>query len=89
MNLPMLPKSKLWREMVPNATNQLGVKRSEVPGKVTSKDLLMIPSGGVTLNGLKNNVAVGILFIQSWILNAEGKLLQTKFIRRSIKLFSL
>lgn len=62
----------LWQEMVPDAVNQMGVMRPEVPGNVAAKDLLTIPSGGVTLNGLKNNIAVGIHFIQSWILKAEG-----------------
>ncbi|XP_026496120.2 uncharacterized protein LOC113400684 [Vanessa tameamea] len=35
--------------------------------KVTPEDLLLIPSGGVTMQGLKHNVAVTILFIYHWL----------------------
>ncbi|XP_059046737.1 malate synthase-like [Achroia grisella] len=34
---------------------------------ITAKDLLTIPSGGVTLQGLRHNVAVSILFIYHWL----------------------
>ncbi|XP_063831953.1 malate synthase-like [Ostrinia nubilalis] len=34
---------------------------------ITPEDLLTIPSGGVTLQGLKHNVAVSILFIYHWL----------------------
>ncbi|KAM9850141.1 malate synthase-like [Aulostomus maculatus] len=34
---------------------------------ITSDDLLSMPSGGVTLNGLKYNIAVGVLFIDAWL----------------------
>ncbi|XP_063586705.1 malate synthase-like [Penaeus indicus] len=40
-------------------------KRDDV--RVTAGDLLQMPAGGVTLAGLKHNVAVGILFIDSWL----------------------
>lgn len=40
-------------------------------GNVTPDDLLQIPPGGVTLEGLKHNVEVGILFIYNW-LNGNG-----------------
>ncbi|XP_061582409.1 malate synthase-like [Cololabis saira] len=45
--------------------NQLHVLRDDV--KVTPKDLLVMPSGGVTLHGLKYNIAVGVLFISAWL----------------------
>ncbi|XP_054648274.1 malate synthase-like isoform X3 [Dunckerocampus dactyliophorus] len=35
--------------------------------RVTSKDLLTMPGGGVTLYGLKHNIAVGVLFIHAWL----------------------
>nr|XP_057919511.1 malate synthase-like [Doryrhamphus excisus]XP_057919512.1 malate synthase-like [Doryrhamphus excisus]XP_057919513.1 malate synthase-like [Doryrhamphus excisus]XP_057919514.1 malate synthase-like [Doryrhamphus excisus]XP_057919515.1 malate synthase-like [Doryrhamphus excisus] len=35
--------------------------------RVTSKDLLTMPGGGVTLHGLKYNIAVGVLFIHAWL----------------------
>ncbi|XP_030638936.1 malate synthase-like [Chanos chanos] len=34
---------------------------------VTPEDLLTMPAGGVTLYGLKYNIAVGILFIEAWL----------------------
>lgn len=45
--------------------NQISRKREDV--NVTAEDLLEMPSGGVTLEGLKHNIAVGILFIDSWL----------------------
>ncbi|KAJ1217047.1 hypothetical protein NDU88_004642 [Pleurodeles waltl] len=38
---------------------------------VTQTDLLTMPPGGVTLYGLKYNIAVGILFIDAWF-RGEG-----------------
>jgi malate synthase len=34
---------------------------------ITAHDLLAIPSGGVTLQGVKHNVAVSILFVYHWL----------------------
>lgn len=34
---------------------------------ITTADLLTIPSGGVTSQGLKNNIAVSTLFIYYWL----------------------
>ncbi|KAM6923501.1 malate synthase-like [Xenentodon cancila] len=45
--------------------NQLHLRRDDVT--VTPKDLLSMPSGGVTLHGLKYNIAVGVLFINAWL----------------------
>ncbi|XP_074650895.1 malate synthase-like [Tubulanus polymorphus] len=45
--------------------NQLNVTRGEV--NIRADDLLQMPTGGVTLNGLKYNISVGILFIYSWL----------------------
>lgn len=45
--------------------NQLHQLRHEV--SVTPEDLLSMPSGGVTLHGLKYNIAVGVLFIEAWL----------------------
>ncbi|XP_041969864.1 malate synthase, glyoxysomal-like [Aricia agestis] len=55
--------------------NELWKKSSSTPNQihrimeveVTAQDLLTIPSGGVTLQGLKHNVAVTILFIYHWL----------------------
>ncbi|KAK6493771.1 malate synthase-like isoform X1 [Huso huso] len=45
--------------------NQLHILREDVV--VTPEDLLAMPSGGVTLHGLRYNIAVGILFIEAWL----------------------
>ncbi|CAH1778363.1 unnamed protein product [Owenia fusiformis] len=48
------------RECVPKLNNQ-----------ITSSDLLRIPQGGDTMEGLKHNIAVTILFIYAWF-QGEG-----------------
>lgn len=50
-------------------TNQINRLREDV--RLTPHDLLEMPAGGVTLEGLKHNVAVGVLFIAAW-LRGEG-----------------
>ncbi|OWR44155.1 Malate synthase [Danaus plexippus plexippus] len=55
--------------------NELWKKSGALPNQihrildlnVTAQDLLTIPSGGVTMQGLKHNVAVAILFIYHWL----------------------
>jgi malate synthase len=39
---------------------------------ITGSSLLKIPTGGATLAGLEHNIAVGILFIHSWISLGQG-----------------
>ncbi|XP_033631700.1 malate synthase-like isoform X3 [Asterias rubens] len=58
------PMQQLFEMYAPSA-NQYHVLRPDV--KVTRDDLLMMPSGGVTLAGLKHNIAVAVLFIESWL----------------------
>ncbi|KAM9329634.1 uncharacterized protein PAF06_004707 [Gastrophryne carolinensis] len=61
------PMQKLFQEHT-DGPNQLHV----IPDvKISQADLLTMPAGGVTLFGLKYNIAVGILFIDSW-LRGEG-----------------
>ncbi|XP_070554000.1 malate synthase-like [Ptychodera flava] len=57
------PMQKLFEEYAPS-DNQYNIKRLDV--QVTPKDLLLMPKGGVTFEGLKHNIAVGILFIDAW-----------------------
>ena len=45
--------------------NQIDLKRRDVD--VSARDLLLMPSGGVTVEGLQHNIAVGILFIVAWL----------------------
>ncbi|XP_048826452.1 malate synthase-like [Brienomyrus brachyistius] len=58
------PMQRLF-QMHTSGENQLLVLRDDV--SVTSADLLTMPAGGVTLYGLKYNIAVGILFIEAWL----------------------
>jgi malate synthase len=45
--------------------NQLSVLRSEV--SVTAKDLLMVPEGVITEEGLRNCVRVGVQYLEAWL----------------------
>jgi malate synthase len=45
--------------------NQIGVRREDV--RVTREDLLAIPQGTRTEEGLRHNVRVGIQYIESWL----------------------
>ncbi|XP_043917570.1 malate synthase-like isoform X2 [Protopterus annectens] len=58
------PMQRLFKEYT-QGPNQLNILREDAT--VTPKDLLTMPSGGVTLYGLKYNIAVGILFIDAWL----------------------
>ncbi|XP_062379994.1 malate synthase-like isoform X1 [Sardina pilchardus] len=58
------PMQKLFQAHT-KGENQLNELRSDL--KVTPEDLLIMPAGGVTLFGLKHNIAVGILFIEAWL----------------------
>ncbi|XP_020390325.1 malate synthase-like [Rhincodon typus] len=58
------PMTKLFLEHT-KGHNQLHILRKDVD--VTAGDLLTMPSGGVTLHGLKYNIGVGILFIEAWL----------------------
>ncbi len=49
--------------------NQISVKREKV--NVTAKDLLAIPKGTMTLEGLRWNIDVGLQYLASW-LNGNG-----------------
>uniref|UniRef100_A0A3B3TRK3 malate synthase n=1 Tax=Poecilia latipinna TaxID=48699 RepID=A0A3B3TRK3_9TELE len=63
MNL-IKPMQELF-ELHTEGDNQLHQLRDNV--SVTPEDLLSMPSGGVTLYGLKYNIAVGVLFINAWL----------------------
>jgi malate synthase len=45
--------------------NQIHVKREDV--HVTAADLLEVPKGTITLAGLKNNIDVGIQYLEAWL----------------------
>jgi len=45
--------------------NQIDKKREDV--SVTAADLLAVPTGTITLGGLKNNIDVGIQYLEAWL----------------------
>jgi malate synthase len=45
--------------------NQISVSRSEV--SVSAKDLLSVPAGEITQQGLELNIDVGIQYLESWL----------------------
>ena len=46
--------------------NQIHVKREDV--NVTAADLLAVPTGDITEDGLKMNIDVGIQYLESWLM---------------------
>lgn len=58
------PMQQLFKKMS-RTPNQHQIKRLDV--HVTAKDLLKMPTGGVTWAGLRHNITVGILFIEAWL----------------------
>ncbi|MFS0781628.1 malate synthase A [Bacillus sp. 1P06AnD] len=58
----------VFNERMPGA-NQIDRKREDV--QVTADDLLEVPSGSITEEGLRTNINVGIQYIASW-LNGKG-----------------
>ncbi|MDN7244479.1 malate synthase A [Planococcus sp. N017] len=51
-------------ELMPTP-NQIHRKREDV--SVTAKDLVEVPTGSITEEGLRSNISVGILYIASWL----------------------
>jgi malate synthase len=45
--------------------NQIHVKREDV--NVTAADLLKVPTGTITMAGLKSNIDVGIQYLEAWL----------------------
>lgn len=45
--------------------NQIHVKREDV--SVTAADLLKVPDGTITMGGLRNNIDVGIQYLEAWL----------------------
>lgn len=58
------PMQKLF-QLHSSGQNQLLQLRDDIT--VTPEDLLVMPAGGVTLYGLRYNIAVGVLFIEAWL----------------------
>ncbi|SEN72008.1 malate synthase A [Lihuaxuella thermophila] len=45
--------------------NQIGKKREDV--RVTAEDLLRVPEGAITEEGLRTNIRVGIQYLEAWM----------------------
>lgn len=54
----------VFNEYMPTS-NQIHVKR--LNDQITQKDLLALPEGTITESGLRTNINVGILYIESWL----------------------
>ena len=52
-------------DAVMRGPNQIDVKRAEV--NVTPGDLLSAPAGEITEGGIRNNIKVGVQYIESWL----------------------
>ena len=46
--------------------NQMHVKRKEV--QITEAQLLELPQGTITENGVRKNINIGILYVESWLM---------------------
>jgi malate synthase len=56
---------KVFNENMPTK-NQMHIKRSELT--ISEAQLLEIPQGKITLEGIRKNVNVAILYIESWLI---------------------
>ncbi len=52
-------------DSVMRGANQLGVTRAEV--RVSRDELLAVPEGQITEDGLRNNIRVGVQYLEAWL----------------------
>lgn len=43
------------------------IERSSTDVEIAAKDLLTVPTGNITLSGLRTNINVGMLYLESWL----------------------
>ena len=43
------------------------IKRKIINPNIEAKDLLQVPKGKITINGLRQNIKVGLQYIESWL----------------------
>ena len=55
----------VFNEFMP-AKNQMNVKRDDI--QISEEQLLELPKGNVTSNGVRKNINVAILYIESWLM---------------------
>ena len=58
---------QIFKQYIPGP-NQLTIKRDDV--KITANDLLTVPQGEITETGLRTNINVGVLYLESWLRGA-------------------
>lgn len=56
---------KIFNENMPTK-NQLHIKRNEI--KISEAQLLELPKGTITEKGVRKNINVGILYVESWLM---------------------
>ncbi len=61
----LIPVAKEVFDRVMPQANQLAVKRDDV--NITAADLLAVPAGSITEAGLRQNINVGILYMEAWL----------------------
>ena len=61
----LVPVAKQIFDEYMKGPNQLGVRREEV--NVTAADLLAVPDGDITEQGLRLNIDVGIQYLEAWL----------------------
>lgn len=61
------PMQALWQETLGGGTAENQIDRVPAFGHITADGLVALPRGGVTLRGLRKNVAVSLLFIYHWL----------------------
>jgi malate synthase len=61
----LVPVAKQIFDEYMKTPNQIAVKRDEV--RVTPKDLLTVPDGEITEQGLRWNIDVGIQYVEAWL----------------------
>jgi malate synthase len=62
----LVPIAKEIFDQYMKTPNQIDVKRPDV--HVTAADLLAVPHGAITEDGLKLNIDVGIQYLESWLM---------------------
>ncbi|HEY6504216.1 MAG TPA: malate synthase A [Chitinophagaceae bacterium] len=61
----LVPVAKEIFDFYMHTPNQLHIKRKDF--NCTEKDLLQLPQGTITEEGLRHNINVGILYLESWL----------------------
>ena len=61
----LVPIAKAIFDEYMKTPNQIYVKRDEV--NVTAKDLLEVPTGEITEDGLRLNINVGLQYLEAWL----------------------